>query len=148
MRAECDEEQCADGSAVVLVIEDEAILAESICIYLGHHGYTALRAPSGEEGVKLVEEASPDVAIVDVRLPGMNGLQVLGRVRELSPTTEVIMMSAHAFASAVEVTKRGAFDYLDKPLDLDKLRVVVDRAAARPPLRRASSTSSPSTSGR
>ena len=123
--------------AHVLVIEDEKILSESICVYLGRNGYVTLQASSGEAGLKLLEEASPDVAIVDLRLPGMDGLQVLARVREHSPTTEVIMMTAHAsVASAVEAMKRGAFDYLNKPVDLEELRVVVDKAVAHLQLRR------------
>ncbi len=117
--------------ALVLVIEDEKILSESICVYLGRSGYTTVRASSGEDGLTLLQETSPDVAIVDLRLPGMDGLNVLARVREQSPTTEVVMMTAHgSVASAVEAMKRGAFDYLNKPVDLEELRVVVDKAVA------------------
>jgi DNA-binding NtrC family response regulator len=123
--------------ALVLVIEDEKILSESICLYLGRKGYTTLQASSGEDGLKLLEEASPDVAIVDLKLPGMDGLQVLARVRDQSPATEVIMITAHAsVASAVEAMKRGAFDYLNKPVDLEELRVIVDKAVAHLQLRR------------
>ena len=123
--------------SVVLVIEDEEILSESICVFLGRHGYTALRAGSGEDGLRMVQDASPDVAIVDLRLPGIDGLQVLSRMREQSPGTEVIMMTAHASVpSAVDAMKRGAFDYLNKPIDLEELRVVVDKAVAHLRLRR------------
>jgi DNA-binding NtrC family response regulator len=116
---------------LVLVVEDEKILGESIGIYLERHGHTAAIARSGEDGLRLAEEASPDVAIVDLWLPGMNGLEVLSRLRAVSPGTEVIMMTAHAaVASAVDAMRRGAFDYLAKPLDLDELRVVVDKALA------------------
>lgn len=122
---------------LVLVVEDEAILADSISIYLERHAYTTAVARSGEEAVRLTEEASPDVAVVDIRLPGTGGLEVLRRVRELSPATEVVMMTAHAsVASAVEAMKLGAFDYLTKPLDLDELRVVVDKALAHLRMRR------------
>lgn len=123
--------------SLVLVIEDEKILAESICIYLERHGYITTVAHSGEDGVRLADEFSPDVAVLDIKLPGIDGLEALKRVREVSPGTEVIMMTAHAsVASAVEAMKRGALDYLSKPLDLDELRVVVDKALAHLRLRR------------
>lgn len=122
---------------LVLVVEDEKILAESISIYLERDGYATAVAHSGEDGVRMAGEASPDVAVVDIRLPGMDGLEVLKRMREVSPGTEVVMMTAHAsVASAVEAMKRGAFDYLNKPLDLDELRVVLDKALAHLRLRR------------
>ncbi|MBI2525387.1 MAG: sigma-54-dependent Fis family transcriptional regulator [Candidatus Rokubacteria bacterium] len=116
---------------LVLVVEDETILGDSIAIYLDRYDCSTLVARSGEEGVRLAEEASPDVAVVDVRLPGIDGLEVLRRIREASAATEVIMMTAHAsVTAAVQAMKLGAFDYLTKPLDLDELRVVVDKAVA------------------
>ena len=123
--------------SLVLVVEDEQILAESVCIYLGRHGYATARAESGEAALRLVDENSPDVALVDLRLPGIDGLEVLRRVREVSPGTEVIMMTAHgSVISAVEAMKRGAFDYLNKPVDLDELRVLIEKAVAHLRLRR------------
>jgi DNA-binding NtrC family response regulator len=122
---------------LVLVVEDETILADSIAIYLERHAYATAVAHSGEEAARLIEKASPDVAVVDIKLPGIDGLEVLRRLREVSPGTEVVMMTAHAsVASAVEAIKRGACDYLTKPLDLDELRVVVDKALAQVRLRR------------
>jgi DNA-binding NtrC family response regulator len=116
---------------LVLVVEDEAILGDSIGQYLAHHGYATAVARSGEEGLRLIAEASPDVAIIDLRLPGIDGLEVVSRIREISPTTVVIMMTAHSsVTSAVEAMRRGAFDYLTKPLALEELRIVVDKALA------------------
>ena len=114
---------------LVLVVEDEAILGDSISQYLAHHGYATAVARSGEEGVRLMTEASPDVAVVDLRLPGIDGLEVLSRIGEISPATAVIMMTAYSsVTSAVEAMRRGAFDYLTKPLALEELRMVVDKA--------------------
>jgi DNA-binding NtrC family response regulator len=114
---------------LVLVVEDEAILGQCISQYLVYHGYATAVAQSGEEGVRLMAEASADVAVVDLKLPGMDGLEVLSRVREMSPATAVIMMTAQSsFASAVVARKRGAFDYLTKPLALEHLRTVVQKA--------------------
>lgn len=124
-------------AALILIIEDERILAESMRVYLERHGYAGMVAHSGEEGLQLTSEGSPDVAVVDIRLPGMGGLEVLQKLREGCPGTAVVMTTAHAsIASAVEAMKRGAFDYLTKPLDLDELRVVVEKALAHARLNR------------
>jgi DNA-binding NtrC family response regulator len=118
-------------AASILVVEDEAILGDALCEYLEHHGYTAAVARSGEEGLRLVAEASPDVVLLDIRLPGRDGLAVLRALREEAPGVEAVMMTAHAsVGSAIEAMKAGAFDYLTKPLDLDEVRVVVEKALA------------------
>jgi len=117
------------ANGLVLVIDDERLLADSIAAYLEHHGFSTVVALSGEDGLARAESASPDVAIVDVRLPQMNGIEVLRRLREMLPTIEVLMVTAHAsVASAVDAMKLGAFDYVMKPVDLDELRFVVDKA--------------------
>ena len=122
---------------LVLVVEDETILGESISVYMERHGLATALARSGEEALKLVEESGPDVAVMDVRLPGITGVEALRKLRDLSPGTEVIMMTAHAsVASAVEAMRLGAFDYLAKPVDLDELRVVVDKALNHQRMRR------------
>jgi two-component system response regulator AtoC len=124
-------------SPLIIVVEDEIILGDAICTYLEHHGYTTAIARSGEEGIRLAEEGSPDVALVDIRLPGLDGLSALRKLRDTSAGTEVVMMTAHAsVASAVEAMKAGAFDYLTKPLDLDEVRVVVDKALSHQRMRR------------
>lgn len=117
--------------ALVLIVEDETILAEAIALYLERHAYTAVVAASGEEGLRYIEAQSPDVVLLDINLPGMNGLEVLRRMRETTPGTVVVMMTAHGtVTTAVAAMKQGAFDYLSKPVDLDELRVVVDKAVA------------------
>ena len=124
-------------SPLIMVVEDETILGDSICTYLEHHGYTTAIARSGEDGIRLAEENSPDVALLDIRLPGLDGLSALRKLRDVSAGTEVIMMTAHAsVASAVDAMKAGAFDYLTKPLDLDEVRVVVDKAVTHQRMRR------------
>ncbi|HSB81575.1 MAG TPA: sigma-54 dependent transcriptional regulator, partial [Candidatus Methylomirabilis sp.] len=121
---------------LVLVVEDEVILGDSISVYLERHDYVTSVARSGEEALRLAETTSPDVAVMDIRLPGMDGLEVLRRFRELSPGTEVVMMTAHAsVASAVEAMRRGAFDYLTKPLDLDELLLAIEKALSHQRMR-------------
>jgi len=115
--------------STVLIVDDEKILADSICTYLERHGFATASAGSGERGVELAGELSPDVVVMDVRLPRMTGLEALKRIRETLPGTEVVVMTAHAsVARAVEAMQQGAFDYLAKPVDLDVLRVVIDKA--------------------
>ena len=124
-------------SPLIMVVEDETILGDSICAYLEHHGYSTVVARSGEDGLRLAEEGNPDVALVDIRLPGLDGLSALRKLRDVSAGTEVIMMTAHAsVASAVDAMKAGAFDYLTKPLDLDEVRIVVDKALSHQRMRR------------
>ena len=95
--------------------------------------FSHILARSGEEGIRLAEENSPDVALVDIRLPGLGGLEVLRRLRDASAGTEVVMMTAHAtVASAVEALKLGAKDYLEKPFSLDRaVATVRDALIAR-----------------
>src|SRR5947207_14829308 len=114
-------------AALVLIVEDEKIQAESMSIYLDRQGYSSVFALSGEEGLRRAEEASPDVAIVDLRLPGMGGLDVLSRLREITPGSEVIMLTAHGtVGSAVEAMRRGAFPVPCQPGECIRVRDVFD----------------------
>jgi two-component system, NtrC family, response regulator AtoC len=122
---------------LILIVEDEKILADSMALYLERHAYATAVAYAGEESLQLAEENSPDVMVVDMQLPGIDGLEVLRRIREASPSTEVVMITAYAsIATAVEAMKRGAFDYLSKPVDLDELCVVVNKALTHARMRR------------
>jgi DNA-binding NtrC family response regulator len=126
----------------ILIVEDEVLLADSIAIYLECHAYAAAVAYTGEDGLRLAAEHNPDVAVVDLRLPGLDGLKVLRHLREVSPSTEVVMITAYAsIATAVEAMKCGAFHYLSKPLDLVELCAVVAKALAHGPMRQGLSSS-------
>jgi len=114
---------------LILIVEDEVILADSIATYLERHAYATAVAYTGEDGLRLAAENNPDVAVVDLRLPGLDGLKVLHHLREVSPGTAVLIMTAHAsVTTAVEVLQHGAFHYLSKPLDLVDLCAVVAKA--------------------
>jgi len=114
---------------LILIVEDEVLLADSIAIYLNCHAYATAVAYTGEDGLRLAAENNPDVAVVDLRLPGLDGLNVLRHLREVSPDTEVVMITAYAsITTAVEAMKCGAFHYLSKPLDLVDLSAVVAKA--------------------
>jgi DNA-binding NtrC family response regulator len=121
----------------VLIVEDEKILAEGMRSYLARHGYEPIVASSGEEGLDRVREAEADLVILDYKLPYMDGLEALKRIKEVTPAAVVLMMTAHGTVkSAVEAMRAGAFDYLTKPVDLEELAVVLDRAWAHARLQR------------
>ena len=114
---------------LILIVEDEKILADSMALYLERHAYTTAVAYAGEDSLQLAEENSPDVMVVDIQLPGIDGLEVLRRIREASPSTEVVMITAYAsITTAVDAMKCGAFHYLSKPLDLVEICAVVAKA--------------------
>jgi DNA-binding NtrC family response regulator len=113
----------------VLVVDDEQVLATAMADYLSRYGYAASVDGSGEKALKTIEEAPPDLIILDYRLPRMDGLQVLRKIKESHPEIGVIMLTAHGTVDkAVEAIKLGAFDYLSKPIDLEELRLVVEKA--------------------
>jgi len=117
------------SASTVLIVDDERTLARSIKAFLIDSGYDAEVAGSGEQALEQIERLRPDVIFADVRLPGMNGIELLRRIREFDPAVPVIMMTAYGtIEGAVEAVKLGAFDYLKKPVDLDELKLLTDRA--------------------
>ena len=117
--------------ANVLIVEDEELQARSIKRSLERNGYDVAVAPTGEEGLDIIQRDHPDVLLLDLRLPGMSGLDVLKNLRERQENLQVIMMTAHAnVETAVEAMRLGAYDYVIKPLDLVELRILLDRAIA------------------
>ncbi len=110
----------------VLVVDDEQVLAEAMGKYLGRHGYVVNVKFSGEEALELIDREPPDIVVLDYRLPRMDGLEVLRRIKVMRPAVEVVMLTAHgSLEGAVEAMKSGAHDYLGKPIDLEELRLVV-----------------------
>jgi two-component system response regulator AtoC len=117
------------SASTVLIVDDERTLARSIKAFLIDSGYDAEVAGSGEQALEQLERVRPDVIFADVRLPGMNGIELLRRIREFDAAVPVIMMTAYGtIEGAVEAVKLGAFDYLKKPVDLDELKLLTDRA--------------------
>ena len=105
------------------------MLADAIGNYLRRQGYTVNVKFSGEEALQFIEHETADVIVLDYRLPRIDGLEVLRKLKENGRELEVIMLTAHGTAEgAAEAIKLGAFEYLNKPIDLDELRLVVTRA--------------------
>ena len=116
-------------SGTVLIVDDERTLARAIKAFLAESGYEAEVAGDGEQALGLLESLRPDVVFSDVRLPGMTGIELLRRIREFDPAIPVVIMTAYGtIEGAVEAVKLGAFDYLKKPVDLEELKLLADRA--------------------
>jgi DNA-binding NtrC family response regulator len=114
--------------ASILVIEDESVLAQSLARALEDRGHDLVVAGSAAEGLRCVDNASPDLVLLDLRLPDASGLDLLPKIMEIDAGLPVILMTAYGTVQdAVEAMRRGARDYLQKPLDLDELRLLVDR---------------------
>ena len=113
----------------ILVVDDEESICKSLKAILSEEGYQVLVAGSGEEAVKIVEEEMPQLVLLDVWLPGMDGLETLKAFKKINPQALVIIMSGHGtIETAVKATKLGAFDFIEKPLSLDKIIILVNNA--------------------
>ena len=116
-------------AARVLVVDDEAAIRSSLAGILADEGYEAALAEDGDKALASVRERAPDVVLLDVTMPGRDGLAVLEDLRRTQPALPVVMMSGHGtIETAVQATKLGAFDFIEKPLSLDKLLLVVRHA--------------------
>ncbi|MCB1185305.1 sigma-54-dependent Fis family transcriptional regulator, partial [bacterium] len=113
----------------VLIIDDERNIRRTFQMVLSDEGFTVDTAETGEEGLARVAEERPDVVVLDVRLPGIDGLEVLGRLHASEKELPVIMISGHGtISTAVEATRRGAFDFMEKPLGKERLLVAIRNA--------------------
>ena len=111
-----------DQAIHILVAEDEDNLRSQIAAWLNDEGFSVDQAVDGREAVQKIQSGDVDVAMIDVRMPGSNGLEVLRYIKKNSPHTEVVMMTAmQDISMAVEAMKLGARDYLSKPIDMDQL---------------------------
>ncbi len=113
----------------VLIIDDERNIRRTFKMVLESEGMTVSVAGTGEEGLDLVQAEPPDVVVLDVRLPGIDGLEVLQRLHKGEGKVPVIMISGHGtIATAVEATRHGAFDFIEKPLSKERLVVAIRNA--------------------
>ena len=113
----------------ILVIDDDTSLRRVLEYNLQEAGYQVLSAAGGEEGLRLFAEEAPALVITDMKMPGMDGMQVLKAVKECSPETLVIMITAFGTVDvAVEAMKAGAYDYITKPFNRDELLLTVAKA--------------------
>jgi DNA-binding NtrC family response regulator len=121
----------------ILITDDEQQIRRILSVMLSEHGFDVAEAESGERAIEVSQEFRPDVALLDINMPGMDGLATLSSLLEQNPKLDCIMMTAYGtIRSAVEAMRRGAFDYLTKPFDNDELLLIINRALE---LRRLSS---------
>jgi DNA-binding NtrC family response regulator len=112
----------------ILVIDDDPAMREACLAVLEGEGYLVTSVHNGEAGLQTVHEQNVDLVLVDLKMPGMDGLEVLKRIREEDPELLVIMITAYGTVeAAVDAMKSGAFDFITKPFSPQELRLVVGR---------------------
>jgi putative PEP-CTERM system response regulator len=112
----------------ILVVDDEAIIRESLRDWLSDAGYQVLTAEDGFQALKMIEKEKPGIAIVDLVMPGMDGIELLKRAKEISPSIEVIIVTAYgSIPTAITAMKEGAYDYIEKPFCPEKAELLIER---------------------
>src|SRR5262245_60515754 len=120
----------------ILIVDDESGIRQSLKGVLEDEGYKTAVAESGEACLEALKKRSPDLSLLDVWLPGIDGLETLQKIRELDDAPEVIMISGHGtIETAVRATKLGAYDFLEKPLSLDRTLILIKNAVEAKRLR-------------
>jgi two-component system nitrogen regulation response regulator NtrX len=113
----------------ILIIDDEQSIRESLTGILQDEGFTPFSVESGETALERVSEEKPDLILLDIWMPGMDGMETLTRIREIYPDQLVVMMSGHGtIETAVKATKLGAYDFIEKPLSIEKLLLCIQNA--------------------
>ncbi|MBI4228789.1 MAG: sigma-54-dependent Fis family transcriptional regulator, partial [Deltaproteobacteria bacterium] len=116
-------------SDLVLVIDDERLLCRQLEKALSQEGHEVLTAYTGKDGIEIAKRENPDVVLLDLKLPDVDGLEVLSDLIGLEPIPNTIMMTAHGnIEVAVSAIKKGAYDFIEKPFSVDKLRIMVRNA--------------------
>jgi len=125
-------EKTHPGGLRILFADDEAHLRDLMQMELPRLGHEVTVCPDGASAIRSLEKGSYDVALLDVRMPGLTGIEVLGKIRQLSPETQVVILTGHATVdTAVQALRLGAFDYLTKPCKWAELEVILNRVAER-----------------
>src|SRR5579871_4431969 len=131
-RAAAREKVETHRSLRVLFVDDERPLQELMQAELPRLGHEITVCPDGRTALKALEKGTFDAAILDLRMPGMNGIEVLEHLKKVSPDTEAVMMTGHAsMETAVEAMRLGAADYITKPCKLAELEVMLCKIAER-----------------
>jgi two-component system nitrogen regulation response regulator NtrX len=120
----------------ILVIDDEAAIRDSLRMILEYEDYQFMGAASGQEGIATVQRDRPDLVLLDIKMPGMDGIEVLRKLHAYDETLPVVMISGHGTtATAVEAIRSGAIDFLDKPLSSERVIVTLQNALRTSELR-------------
>lgn len=115
----------------ILIIDDEKMACKSLSTLLGEKGYESSCAYSGEEGLKMAREGNYDVILIDIKLPDIEGLDVLKQIKSFDPETVSIIITGYPSDESVNLALgSGAYDYITKPFDVVKLSFVMERAVS------------------
>lgn len=121
-----------DKKPVVLVIDDEESMRDSCSLILAKDGFQPETAENGIIGLEKVQDVKPDIVLIDLKMPGISGFEVLDKIKEYDPGIISIVITGYATVeSAVEAMKKGAYDFLPKPFSPDQLRIIIKRGLER-----------------
>ena len=130
--------------ARILVVDDEEGIRSFLAEALESEGHQVVQAADGERALRLLAERGFELLITDLKMPGLDGLELMRRVRAEQPELEIVMLTAHGTVeTAVEAMKLGAFDYLQKPIDVDVLAEKIKQASAKSRRSRQAETAEP-----
>src|SRR5215813_3551847 len=125
-------EKIHQGGLRILFADDEAHLRDLMQMELPRLGHEVTVCPDGASALRALEKGSYDAALLDLKMPGLTGIEVLGKIRQLSPETQVVILTGHATVdTAVQALRLGAFDYLTKPRKWAELEMILTRVAER-----------------
>jgi DNA-binding NtrC family response regulator len=113
----------------VLVVDDELFVRELLMEFLGKQDFEVFLAESGEKAIEIAKVDPPQVALIDLKMPGIDGLKAMQEIKKISPATLVIIMTGYpTIETSVEALRNGAYDYVVKPFKLNELKNAIDRA--------------------
>ncbi len=113
----------------ILIVDDELVVRDSLSKWFASEGYTARPVPGAREALEIIQQAEFDIALIDIKMPGMDGMELQARLREADPELTVVIMTGYASVdTAVQALKQGAYDYITKPVDPDELSHLVSNA--------------------
>ncbi|MBL7176555.1 MAG: response regulator [Desulfobacteraceae bacterium] len=116
----------------ILVIDDERATLSMFRLFLGAYGYEVLTAENGAAGIEVLRKERPSIVITDIKMPGMDGIEVLQQIKEVDPETEVIVITGHGDMDlAIEALDLNATDFINKPIQKEALDVALRRAEER-----------------
>jgi two-component system response regulator RegA len=129
----------------ILLVDDDETLRERLARALRERGYEVRTAGNADEAMQKVREDSPELAVLDLKMPGRSGIELLKEIRAHDPSTEVLILTGYgSIATAVEATKLGAVGYVPKPVDADEILAAFSRMRGERPLASAAPVETPS----